>query len=69
MWASIGDMGVPVIAGWLMKVFAPKALFWMILAIFVTATTIYALIAIAALKLHKPISREKQEFELVEMSQ
>lgn len=61
--ASIGDMGIPVIAGWTMSWFEPQALFWSILVIYVMAITTYISIVYTANKINN--SKGKLSEELV----
>lgn len=68
--ASIGDMGLPVLAGWTMSWFEPQALFWTILVIYTLAIMTYIAIAYSAYILNKSKNALKeQEFELVQSSE
>jgi len=44
VFSSLGDMGLPVVAGWLITHLKPQALIWMILCVFLVAVCIYGFI-------------------------
>jgi fucose permease len=64
---SIGNMGLPVVAGWTMSWFEPQALFWTILVIYCMAILTYVGIVYSAYLINKSKKDlTEQEFELVQ---